>query len=107
MPAFADQEEPTMPSNKLNIVDGPDKPALQLSLTKPGECFVHFHLENDAVDAEILRMEEGADGFTFELQGRLTSGQRKGEPFDALYSIGTRSGWLRVTPKGETRDGQM
>lgn len=96
-----------MASHKLNIVDGPDKPALQWSLTKPGEHYVHFRLENDACDAQILRMDEGADGFTFELQGELTSGQRKGELFDALYSIETRSGWLRVNPKGEARDGQM
>lgn len=85
-----------MQGNRHTIVDGPDKPALQRSLALPEEYYVHFRFSNDGMDAEILRMEEGADGFTFELLGRLASGSLKGETFDALYSVQTRSGWLEV-----------
>jgi hypothetical protein len=85
-----------MDTRKLAIVDGPDKPALQWSLTNPGDNHVHFRVKDDAFDAQILRMEEGADGFTFELQGRVVSGGLKDELFDALYSIESRSGWIRV-----------
>jgi len=82
-----------MDSRKHAIVNGPDKPALQRSLV--GEHFVHFHVNDDAFDAQIARMEEGTDGFTFELQGRVASGELKNEPFDAVYSIESRSGWIR------------
>lgn len=85
-----------MAPRELNIVDGPDKPALQWSLTKPGECVVHFRVEGDAYDAQIARMDEGEDGFTFGLRGHLTSGELKGHPFEAIYSIETRSGRMRV-----------
>lgn len=95
-------------TEKLKIVDGPDKPALQWSLTKAeAEHDVHFHVEDDAFDASISRMEEGADGFTFELSGRLTSGRHRGAPFEAVYSIETRSGWLRIAPPGDASHGKM
>jgi hypothetical protein len=85
-----------MTAEKLRIVDGPDKPGLQWSLTKPGECDVHFRVEEDAFDAQIVRMDERADGFTFELRGHLTSGGLKGLAFEAIYSVGSRSGWMVV-----------
>jgi len=94
-----------MDTRKRSIVDGPDKPALQWSLTKPGEHYVHFRVKDDAFDAQILRMEEGADGFTFELQGRVASGEFSGAPFDAVYSIESRSGWIQVDPD-RAADGQ-
>ncbi len=84
-----------MDTRKNAIVDGPDKPALQWSLTAP-DHHVRFRLKDDAFDARILRMEEGADGFTFELHGRVASGEQKDEPFDAVYSIESRSGWIRI-----------
>lgn len=84
-----------MDTRKHTIVDGPDKPALQWSLTKP-DHHVHFRVKDDAFDARILRMEEGADGFTFELHGRVVSGEHQDEPFEAVYSIESRSGWIRI-----------
>jgi len=97
-----------MTQRELTIVDGPDKPALQWSLTKPeGDHDVHFRVEGDAFDAQVLRMDEGADGFTFEISGRLTSGQHKGAPFKAHYSIQSRSGWLRIDARGGASHGQM
>lgn len=97
-----------MAEQELTIIDGPDKPALQWSLTKPeSEHDVHFRVEGDAFDAHILRMEEQADGFTFELAGLLTSGRHKDAPFKALYSIESRSGWLRVASEGDNSNAHM
>ena len=80
----------------LKIVDGPDKPALQSALAYPGSEQVHFVLEGDATDAEIVRIEEVAEGFTFEINGRLTTGTYKGQPFQGIYSVETRSGSIAV-----------
>jgi len=82
--------------DKLKILDGPDKPGLQWSLTKPGEYNVHFRVEGDAFDAQIVRMDECSDGFTFELRGHLTSGDHKDCPFEAIYSVEGRSGWMKI-----------
>jgi hypothetical protein len=90
------KEERTMSSEKLEILDGPDKPGLQRSLTMPGECNVHFRVEEDAFDAQIVRMDETSDGFTFELRGHLTSGVHNGCPFEAIYSIEGRTGWIKI-----------
>lgn len=85
-----------MDKDRVAIVDGPDKPALQQSLVN--ELDVHFHLDGDAVAAQIVRMDELSDGFTFGLRGRVTSRQWKDRLFEALYSVEGRSGWLRLTP---------
>lgn len=85
-----------MTPEKLRILDGPDKPGLQWSLTKPGAYNVHFRVEGDAFDAQIERMDECSDGFTFELRGQLTSGELKDRAFEAIYSIESRSGWMKV-----------
>jgi hypothetical protein len=80
----------------LKIVDGPDKPALQCALAYPDVELVHFVLEGDATDAAIARIEEMAEGFTFEINGRLTTGVHKGEPFLGIYSVETRSGSIAL-----------
>lgn len=81
----------------LQITGGPDKPGLQWSLTQPGEAnWVHFHLDDDTVDAQIEAMDEQPDGFSFRLKGRLTSGTLKGEFFQGLYSVQTRSGSMEL-----------
>ena len=85
----------------MTIVDGPDKPALQWALTYPEEHGVHFRVEDDGFDAQILRMEEQGNGLTFNLTGRLTSGDRNGFPFDAIYSIESRSGSMTVKELAE------
>ena len=66
-----------MPEHNLRVIDGPDKPALQWALAYPDREEVHFKLEDDSADASILRMDETADGLSFELEGILTSGLYK------------------------------
>ena len=88
-------------ADKVKILDGPDKPALQWALNDPKEYNVNFRVDDDAVDAQILRMVEGPDGFTFGLQGRIAAGANKGAPFEAVYCIESRSGWLRLVEPDE------
>lgn len=85
-----------MTRKMLKIVDGPDKPALQCALAYPESEQVHFVLEGDATDAAIARIEEMAEGFTFEINGRLTTGIHKGETFLGIYSVETRSGSIAL-----------
>jgi len=85
-----------MPDQMLHVIDGPDKPALQWALAYPDREEVHFTLEDDSVDASISRMKETADGFSFEIEGVLTSGVYKSRPFRASYSVGSRSGEITI-----------
>jgi hypothetical protein len=96
-----------MADNTLRVIDGPDKPALQWALAYPEREEVHFKLEDDSVDASILRMDEMADGLSFALEGVLTSGIYKSLPFRAFYSVDSRSGQIEVTDKAdqETQNG--
>ena len=87
-----------MPQTTLKVVDGPDKPALQSALAHPEGEKVHFWLEGDGVDAQILSMEEQPGGASFMLDGVLKSGQHKNLAFRGSYSIETRSGELKVGP---------
>lgn len=81
----------------LVITDGPDKPALQFALAYPDRREVHFSTASDAFDARILRMEEqGGGGFTFGLEGTVTSGVHKGRRFTGTYSVEQRSGTLKL-----------
>jgi hypothetical protein len=66
-----------MADEEMKIVDGPDKPALQWFLTKPGESMVHFSVEGELFEAQIDRMDELSDEFTFALLGHLTSGEQR------------------------------
>jgi hypothetical protein len=86
-----------MAERTLHVIDGPDKPALQWALAYPDREQVHFELENDSVDATIIRIDEMADGFSFELKGVLTSGVYKSLPFRGSYSVDSRSGQITVT----------
>lgn len=45
-----------MAKHVLQVIDGPDKPALQWALSYPEQEQVHFTLDYDGVDARILRM---------------------------------------------------
>jgi hypothetical protein len=85
-----------MTNTRYAIVDGPDKPALQKSLAGLGEHDVQFRVEGDAINAQIMRMDEEPDGFSFKLRGKLSSGRDQGSPFYGFYSVGTRSGWLEL-----------
>jgi hypothetical protein len=88
-----------MTKSRYVIIDGPDKPALQRSLAELGD--VQFHVEGDAINAEIRRMDEEADGLSFKIRGTLTSGPDRRSPFHGYYSIGTRSGWLELIEEKE------
>jgi hypothetical protein len=85
-----------MTRKMLKIVDGPDKPALRCALAYPGSEQVRFILEGDATDAAIARIEDMAEGFTFEINGWLTTGVHKGERFLGTYSVETRSGQIAL-----------
>lgn len=85
-----------MTKHVLQVIDGPDKPALQWALSDPAQEQVHFLLDYDGVDARILRMDEMADGFDFKIQGILVSGIYKSMPFTALYCVGSRSGQITI-----------
>jgi len=80
----------------FEITDGPDKPALQWAVAYPDRQEVHFRLDKDAIDTRIDHIEEQTDGFTFKLNGRVTTGPHKDRPFEANYSIEGRTGTLRI-----------
>lgn len=81
----------------VEILDGPDKPALQWAVAYPerGQT-VTFRLPQDAVEASIQRMEEVGNGFDFDLTGNFVTGALKGRGFQGHYSVETRSGSLVV-----------
>lgn len=81
----------------VTIVDGPDKPALQWALAYPDREQVHFKLENDGIDAQILKMEELGEGFNFALQGVIRSGSFNGARFEGTYSVEARAGSLTIS----------
>ncbi len=83
-----------MADDVLVVTDGPDKPALQWAVAYPEREQVHFKLEGDGIDAQILRMDEQPDGFSFELRGIARSGAMSGRPFRGSYSVESRSGSL-------------
>ncbi|MBN9248315.1 MAG: hypothetical protein J0I81_12885, partial [Hyphomicrobium sp.] len=66
------------------------------ALAYPDREQVHFVLEGNATDASIARIEEMAEGFTFEINGLLTTGVHKGETFLGIYSVETRSGSIAL-----------
>jgi hypothetical protein len=85
-----------MTVERFELVDGPDKPALQRALTYPDRVFVEFRTSGEVIDAEIRRMDELSDGFSFDIKGVVRSGQHKGRSFQATYSIEKRKGSLTV-----------
>jgi hypothetical protein len=85
-----------MPTQTLTIVHGPDKPALQWALAYPEREQVHFQLQSDGIDAQIVRMDELSDGFSFSIDGIVKSGEKTGASFHASYSVETRSGSLSI-----------
>lgn len=79
-------------SKKVEITDGPEKPALQWAVAYPEREQVDFHTTDDAFEARISRIEERGDGFDFELQGTVASGSHKGRELRGRYGVETRSG---------------
>lgn len=80
----------------VKIVDGPDKPALQWAVAYPDREKVHFRLERDGIDAQVYRMDELPDGFSFTIRGVVQSGEMQGSTFHGSYSVETRSGMLTI-----------
>lgn len=83
-----------MAYEQLELIDGPDKPALHWALAYPDEQFVHFKTADDAIDAEVRRIEELSDAFSFNIEGVARSGAYNGRAFHAIYSVERRSGTL-------------
>ena len=79
----------------LKIDSGPDKPALEQSLAYEN-VRVEFVHEGSPFHAHIEHLEEQAEGFTFEIKGRILTGDLKGQTFQGIYSVGTRSGSLAL-----------
>lgn len=85
-----------MAERTFKMTSGPDKPALQWAVAYPDRERVHFGLESDGLDVQVLRMDELSDGFSFKLEGVIASGSMKGASFQAAYSIEDRGGTLSV-----------
>jgi hypothetical protein len=85
-----------MQTKTLEVLDGPDKPALQWAVAYPdrGQT-VSFKLPDATVEATIAKMDE-TDGFEFDLEGVLVSEPFKGRRFEGHYSVETRSGSIAL-----------
>lgn len=90
-----------MPTNQLDISNGPDKADLLRAVSNPEQhLHVAFETALDPIEAHIDRLEEvGSDGLTFALKGHLTSGRLRGASFVAAYDCATRTGRLSLTLK--------
>lgn len=81
----------------LEIVDGPDKPAMQWAIAYPDREEVQFRLADDALDARLDLIEELGPGFDFRIAGVITTGPHKGKPFTGTYSVEGRRGTLQIS----------
>lgn len=86
-----------MSTVSLEIIDGPDKPALQWAIAYPERETARFTLADSVIDTTLSRIEERGNGFDFGLVGIVTSGRHKGLPFVGSYSVETRSGTLKLS----------
>jgi hypothetical protein len=86
-----------MPNDQVNVVYGPDKPALQWALLYPerGQS-VTFKTDDDVVEARIAEMHETGNGFDFDLKGTFCTGQLRDRPFHGIYSVESRTGSLTL-----------
>lgn len=85
-----------MPDKVIQVVDGPDKPALLWAVSYPDRQEVQFKLAEGSITARISRMSEHADGMNFELEGEVSAGPDEGRPLRGNYSVGDRRGALRI-----------
>lgn len=85
-----------MSHQHLEIIGGPDKPALQWAVAYPEREHVTFELAEGPVNARILEMNERAGGLTFDLDGILTSGRMSGCPFKGSFDFGSRKGLIVI-----------
>lgn len=86
-----------MAEQELRVIDGPDKPGLQWALIYPERNLrVHFNTDDDTFDASVAEMEELDDGLSFHLKGAIETGVLKGAPFHGVYSVGSRTGVLKI-----------
>lgn len=81
----------------LLVVDGPNKPGLQMAVVYPERnVHVHFNTDDDIFDASVVEMEELEDGLSFRLKGAIETGAMRGLPFQGIYSVGSHTGVLKV-----------
>lgn len=84
------------PAIDLEVLDGPDKPALLWALTYPDREQVHFKLADGGLDARIVRIDEMADGLSFRIMGIVESGPFMTKTFEGVYSVANRTGSLSL-----------
>lgn len=85
-----------MPDKHVQVIDGPDKPALLWAVSYPEREEVVFKLEEGALQARLSCIEECDDGFSFDLEGEVIAGPDDGRPFRASYSVTDRRGLLTI-----------
>ena len=85
-------------STVVNLTGGPAKDALLRAVTNPHDPFTAtFEYPQGTIEASIERLEEnGADGVSFLLWGRLELTEMRGATFAASYDTETRSGRLAL-----------
>jgi hypothetical protein len=81
----------------FEIVDGPDKPALQRAVVYPDKGYtVVFKTNERPLEVKLSEMIERGDGLEFELKGQLISGDGPTYAVEGVYSIESRSGRINV-----------
>jgi hypothetical protein len=85
-------------STVVSLTGGPAKDDLLRAVTSPHDPFTTtFETPQGAIEASIERLEEnGVDGVSFLLWGRLASTELRGAAFAASYDTETRSGRLAL-----------
>jgi hypothetical protein len=83
-----------MPTNKLEVRNGPSKADLLRAVTNPNEhLHVSFDTPVDALEAHLDAIEEiGADGVDFSIRGHVASGNLRGAVFAGSYNCESRTG---------------
>lgn len=86
-----------MTAHRFEIVDGPDKPALQRALVyaHQGQTVV-LNTEAGPLEIRLSEMTERGDGLEFDLKGTFGPGDYVGRAFKARYSVATRSGQIEL-----------
>ncbi len=86
-----------MSEERVIVVYGPDKPALQWALLYPekGQS-VTFKIPDDVVEAQIAEMTETGNGFDFGLRGMFCTGRLSNRNFRGTYSVESRTGLLTL-----------
>jgi hypothetical protein len=85
-------------STVVDLTGGPAKDDLLRAVANPHDAVTTtFETPQGAIEASIERLEEnGSDGVSFLLWGRLASTDLRGAAFAASYDTASRSGRLAL-----------